>query len=62
MNTYYYNDNSKKKFENGHFVFTCVCINHANSILESDKMFQDKLGYDPTKNKFIGCEIVVDKT
>ena len=61
MNTYYYYDNSKKKFENGNWINVCISIYHANSILEADKNFQEKLGYDPAKNKFIGCEIIVDE-
>jgi hypothetical protein len=61
MNIYYYCDNSKKQFQHGAWLGICVCVNHAESILESDKMFQEKLGSDPTKNKYIGCKIVFDK-
>jgi hypothetical protein len=38
----------------GKIIFECI----ANGILDADKMYQDKIGVDPSKQNYIGCSAV----
>ncbi len=48
MNKYTYTDNKTG---------TVVLTLFAETILQADDQFKHTIGYDPSKNPFIGCEI-----
>ncbi len=47
---YVYRNNSDNEHE---IIFEC----EAEDILEADKLYKEKMGNDPAKQNFVGCEI-----